>query len=120
VAKPARLNVTVYVPGCRFSMRYRPAPSVVAVRTFSMSAGLAASTVAPGSTAPELSLTTPASVACAQALAGINNRVITARALSNARIPSPLNWYITGNHVLLARAGSHATELESKHNFGAP
>ena len=35
-------------------MRYRPLPSVVAVRTFSISAGLAASTVTPGSTAPAL------------------------------------------------------------------
>src|SRR6185436_7998164 len=40
-------------------IRYCPEPSVVAVRTFSMSAGLAASTVTPGRTAPEASLTTP-------------------------------------------------------------
>src|SRR6187549_1433823 len=35
-----------------------------------MSAGLVASTVTPGSTPPEASLTTPAIVACASALAG--------------------------------------------------
>src|SRR3954469_25646820 len=38
----------------------RPSPSLTAVRTFSISAGLAAFTVTPGSTAPELSFTTPA------------------------------------------------------------
>ena len=36
-----------------------PEPSVTAVRTFSMIAGLAASTVTPGSTAPDVSFTTP-------------------------------------------------------------
>ena len=40
-------------------MRYCPVPSVTAVRIFSISAGLAASTVTPGSTAPDASLTTP-------------------------------------------------------------
>src|SRR5436305_11886140 len=39
---------------------YAPRPSVTVVRVFSMRAGLLASTVTPGSTAPELSLTTPA------------------------------------------------------------
>src|SRR5881397_2143797 len=39
---------------------YCPEPSVTTVRTFSISAGLAASTVTPGSTAPVVSLTTPA------------------------------------------------------------
>src|SRR5688572_26562548 len=49
-------------------MRYRPAPSVAVVRTFSISAGLAASTVTPGRTAPDESLTAPAMVACAHAV----------------------------------------------------
>src|SRR5688500_11350814 len=49
-------------------MRYRPAPSVAVVRTFSISAGLAASTVTPGRTAPDESLTAPAIVACAHAV----------------------------------------------------
>ena len=40
-------------------MRYCPVPSVAAERTRSMSASLAASTVTPGNTAPELSFTTP-------------------------------------------------------------
>jgi hypothetical protein len=37
-----------------------------------MSAGLDASTVTPGSTAPDVSLTMPAMVACAKAVAGVN------------------------------------------------
>src|SRR5438874_1927453 len=51
---------------------YWPDPSVIAVRTFSMSAGLAASTVTPGSTAPDASLTVPAiaPVPCADAMVG--------------------------------------------------
>src|SRR5436190_297772 len=41
-------------------MLYRPSPSETTVRTFSIRAGLAASTVTPGSTAPVVSFTTPA------------------------------------------------------------
>ena len=48
-------------------MRYWPPLSVTAVRTFSMSEGLAASTVTPGSTAPEESRTTPVIDAWARA-----------------------------------------------------
>src|ERR1051326_6943442 len=56
-------------------MRYWPDPSVVAVRTFSMSAGLAASTVTPGSPAPDASLTTPEIEAplCAPAVAAVSS-----------------------------------------------
>ena len=46
-------------------MRNWPESSVTAVRTFSMSAGLAASTVTPGSTPPDVSRTVPVSVAWA-------------------------------------------------------
>src|SRR4030095_493320 len=49
-------------------MRYRPAPSEVVVRTFSISTGLAASTVTPGNTAPDESFTAPAIGACAHAV----------------------------------------------------
>src|SRR5688572_5488137 len=41
-------------------MLYRPSPSLMTVRTFSISAGLAASTVTPGSAPPDVSLITPA------------------------------------------------------------
>jgi hypothetical protein len=54
------VNVTLYVPGRRSMIRYWPAPSVTAVRTFSINAGLDASTVTPGSTAPDESRTAPA------------------------------------------------------------
>jgi hypothetical protein len=40
-------------------MEYRPSPSVVTARVFSIKAGLAASTVTPGSANPELSRTVP-------------------------------------------------------------
>ena len=55
--KPSREKVTLYSPGRRSTMEYWPCPSVTAVRRPSISAGLAASTTAPGSTAPELSRT---------------------------------------------------------------
>jgi hypothetical protein len=51
-------------------MRYCPLPSLMVVRTFSISAGLLASTVTPGSTAPEVSLTEPAMTAWARATVG--------------------------------------------------
>ena len=65
VLNPVSVNVTEYVPGRKSMMRYWPEPSVTAARTFSMSAGLAASTVTPGSTAPEVSFTTPVMAPCA-------------------------------------------------------
>src|SRR4029078_6383992 len=57
-------------------MRNRPRSSVTAVRTFSMSAGLEASTVTPGSTAPDASLATPAMEACAWAEEGRSARQV--------------------------------------------
>src|SRR6266540_6773912 len=55
-------------------MLTRPSPSDTTVRTFSISAGLAASTVTPGSTAPEVSLTRPAIALCDCACAGLVRR----------------------------------------------
>src|SRR5690242_9427640 len=74
VVKPGNVAVIVYVPGGSSVSRYWPVPSVVAVRTFWMSAGLVTSTVTPGSTASDASRTTPASVAWACATAGMRNR----------------------------------------------
>jgi len=51
--------------------------SVTTDRTFSINAGLEASTVTPGKTAPEVSLTVPASEACAEALAAIEREHTT-------------------------------------------
>ena len=57
--------------GTQAVILYCPVPSVTAERTFSMSAGLDASTVTPGSTAPDASLTMPAmALVCAHAAAG--------------------------------------------------
>ena len=48
-------------------MRYWPVSSLTTDRTFSIRTGLAASTVTPGNTAPDVSLTTPVMAACAEA-----------------------------------------------------
>src|SRR5437773_9059487 len=58
------------MPGRRFSILYVPLASVVAERTFSIKAGLLASTVTPGNTAPVASFTVPANALCACAVAG--------------------------------------------------
>src|SRR5262249_39215188 len=84
---PDNEKLTAYVPGRRSTTLYWPSLSVTTVRTFSMSAGLAASTVTPGSTAPVVSRTTPAIAPvvadCARAIPGlstiaqrIRNRVV--------------------------------------------
>src|SRR5262245_55905609 len=59
-ANPGSVNVIVYTPGTRLVILYSPEESVVAARTFSISAGLEASTVTPGNTAPLVSFTEPA------------------------------------------------------------
>ena len=46
-------------------MRYWPFSSVIADFTFSISTGLAASTVTPGITAPDVSFTVPVNTLCA-------------------------------------------------------
>ena len=72
VANPGSVNVTVYTPGRRSTILYCPCVSVITERTRSMSAGLLASTVTPGITAPLASFTTPAMpLACAKAMRGI-------------------------------------------------
>src|SRR2546425_11947165 len=62
--------MTVYVPGRRSIILYCTSASVTTLRTFSMSAGLLASTITPGSTAPDVSRTTPAMALCAWAMLG--------------------------------------------------
>ena len=91
--KPGRVNVTEYSPGRRLVMVNRPPPSVTAVRTCSISAGLRASTVTPGSTPPVSSVTRPVRpTLCAHAPAGSSSRQKTAvehvhRTLSMRRPP---------------------------------
>ena len=79
-------------------MRYWPVASLTTERTFSINAGLAASTVTPGSTAPEASLTTPAIplawACCADALSGTRNvDRITPRANVSLFVRSIVGWY---------------------------
>jgi hypothetical protein len=62
-----------------------PDPSLMAERTFSISAGLVASTVTPGSTAPDASLMTPVIVACAKARAGASHTMADAAAHMTTR-----------------------------------
>src|SRR5438105_10997322 len=72
-------------------MRYWPVPSVTTDRTFSISTGLAASTVTPGRIAPDASLTTPVMAACAQTEAGRRTKVTTptTRARTELRMRPP-------------------------------
>src|SRR6185436_3373918 len=57
---------------------YWPEPSVTTDRDFSISTSLAASTLTPGSTAPDVSLTTPPIALCACAAAGYSATPINA------------------------------------------
>src|SRR5437867_10940404 len=80
-------------------MLYRPSLSLTTLRTFSISAGLEASTVTPGSTAPELSLMSPAiplAVACcADAARGSSSaQTMTVR-------PTPTTLVLTMDFLLL-------------------
>src|SRR5690242_4239768 len=74
VLKPVSENDKVYVPARRSTMRYWPVASVTALRVFSISAGLDASTVTPGSTPPDVSRTVPARL-CADAMLGTTARI---------------------------------------------
>src|SRR5579862_1191341 len=71
-------------------MRYWPVSSLTTERTRSMSAGLVASTVTPGSTAPDVSLTTPVMAACAKRGTGTRAQVTTTkRARGSVRMWPP-------------------------------
>jgi len=75
------------VPGRRSTIRYWPVASVVTDRTFSMRAGLAASTVTPGRTKPAVSLTTPVIAACARAADGVSSATTrTTRGSTDRRV----------------------------------
>src|SRR6266852_6169824 len=67
------------MPGLRLTIRYCPAPSLAADRTFSINAGLAASTVTPGITAPVASLTVPAIVCACPAVAAPSTAATAAK-----------------------------------------
>src|SRR6266478_1554330 len=106
--KPGSANVTVYVPGRRPTTLYSPLSSVTTVRTFSISAGLAASTVTPGNTAPDESLTTPAIplLAWAREVAGIDTNHVADSATANHTLRDSLRSLIS---VSSRASGSSAT-----------
>src|SRR5215831_5864211 len=74
------------MPGLRSMIRYWPVPSVTTVRDFSMSTGLAASTLTPGSTAPDASLTRPAIAGWENAGTERSNNARTTDPVARARI----------------------------------
>src|SRR5262245_55974789 len=72
-------------------MRYCPPASVTPVRTLVMSAGLDASTVTPGSTAPDVSRTVPARLCAATRVGSATSAVIaTSNRLSTDLITGDL------------------------------
>src|SRR5215468_4308321 len=70
-------------------MRYWPDSFVVIDRTLSMSAGLDASTLTPGSTAPDVSRTTPVIDACAYSKEGMKRSPKQAHAVFSRGIGPP-------------------------------
>src|SRR5437867_5203778 len=83
---PVSVKVTVYSPGRRSTIRYWPVPSVVAARVPSMRDGLDTSTVTPGSTAPDGSLTIPAIALCANEAVAAPNPTRVSRSTLNVRV----------------------------------
>ena len=84
--------------------------------------GLAASTVTPGSTAPEVSLTTPVSVLCAMAGAGTTHRQASARSTEAACSDSPFRYPPAGGRFTTAemsartdRGRNEATSMRPTH-----
>ncbi len=103
VPKPVRAKETLYTPALRSTMRYWPVPSVTAVRTFSMSSGLDASTVTPGRTAPDASLTTPVIEAWANRAVGMASRQANANVIrteGRMQFFSPWQKVQSSSHVL--------------------
>src|ERR1051325_10967953 len=84
------------MPGRRFSIRYWPVPSVTTDRTFSIRAGLAASMVTPGRTAPDASFTRPTIEPCAYAAAGASTtHAIPSTHFANSRIAASVGADLT-------------------------
>src|SRR5688572_7352400 len=111
-------------------MRYWPVPSVTAVRTFSISAGLAASTVTPGSSASDVSFTVPAMAACAQTTAGATNRITNAAVAgahtranllyheNDSMLLTSLSWFACRNAVRIAQ-GAYAHSCNARKTIHA-
>src|SRR3954462_547511 len=106
------------MPGRRFSILYAPLASVVTDRTFSINAGLLASTVTPGSTAPVASLTTPANALCACAVAGSARYTSAATNTIAIRLlvmpVPPQSRKVPAFRMLLAEATAQAGNFQRK------
>src|SRR5438046_7064361 len=90
------------------TIRYWPVPSVTALRAFSISIGLEASTVTPGSTAPDTSLTTPVMVACcASTVTGTSRR--TAGRINDFAVRFTSDLHIQYPGAAGRLLGAHAT-----------
>src|SRR5436190_9864244 len=86
-------------------MRYSPDASETAERTFSMSAGLAASTVTPGSTPPDASRTVPVRDAWAKTLAGSRTTTASIKHFKAVFIREASSFQVVGTRVTAARHG---------------
>src|SRR5689334_160288 len=96
-------------------MRYVPVPSETAFLVFSMSAGLDASTVTPGSTAPDASFTTPAMEAWAYATAGTNtSSAIAANPACNLRMHFSLRSYELSGDLTTGEMRDQLLEVASR------
>src|SRR5688572_7762879 len=117
VEKPGSVNVTLYVPDLRSTMRYWPVLSVTTDRTRSISAGLAASTVTPGSTAPEVSLAVPVMVAWAHTAVGTMSRESQTVAVVHTRRIPFVQWYIqrSPRHGVVACSRAGFAETTDPH-----
>src|SRR5262249_44129374 len=107
------------MPGRRSMIRYCPVLSVTAERVFSMSAELDASTVTPGSTAPEASRTVPVSAACASAGAGSRTRTTMRIAVDDVSVriemtPPQLRDPVAADRIACRRDHSHARFVACK------
>src|SRR5258705_8576264 len=105
------------MPGLRSTILYWPAVSVTAVRVFSISTGLDASTVTPGRTAPVPSFTTPAIATCALAMAGTKQAAAQSSAVhrTTRRMTSPFRSasVCRGLQRLTLRGGRAAVKLKN-------
>src|SRR5438045_1163987 len=108
-------------------MRYCPDPSVTTVRTFSISAGLAASTVTPGKNAPDASLAAPAIVPstcayvdaeiasnAAQKITDRNSRVIGCTPFMNVALREAEGSCGADRRALGERAGRKTPAIRSR------
>ena len=98
-------------------MRYWPPSSLTTERILSISTGLAASTVTPGSTPPEASLTTPVMAACAYAAAGKSRTAsrTTNERLKTVRIASPQPGGSTRSLALSVKSTKDSTDNRQRY-----